>query len=169
MGNNANNRRDLKIYIFSPTTATTDSITFRYATQSTFPPPPEAANFDCEAFFYYKNDLYLFSKNRSQTDRFVKLYRVPARAGDYTLAAQDSIVVKAQVTAADVNPSGTTFALLTYGKILLFAITKSGINFSQPTECIKIGKLQEEALIFLNDTDLLITNEQNRIYKLRRR
>lgn len=169
MGNNANKRQDLKIYIFSPTTATTDSITFRYATQRDFPPSPETANFDCEAFFYYNNDLYLFSKNRSKTDRHVKLYRVPARPGDYTLAALDSIVIKPQVTSADINPSGTTFALLTYGKVLLFKIEDGKIDFSRPSECIKIGKLQEEALIFLNDTDMLITNEQRGIYRLQRR
>ena len=73
------------------------------------------------------------------------------------------------MTAADVNPSGTTFALLTYGKILLFGIEGGRIDFSRPKECIKIGKLQEEALIFLNDNDLLITNEQGRMYRIRRR
>ena len=168
-GNNANQRRDLTIYAFAPEAKAATAIRIRYAGQQAFPPPPDAQNFDSEAFFYYKNHLYLFSKNRSKTDRFVKLYEVPAQAGDYTLAVKDSILVEAQVTAADINPSQTTFALLTYGKILVFGIENGRIDFSHPQECIKIGKLQEEALVFLNDRDLLITNEQGRMYALRRR
>ena len=169
MGNNANKRRDLTIYAFSSEAKTTAAIHFRYADQRAFPPPPDARNFDCEAFFYYKNQLYLFSKNRSKTNQFVKLYEVPVQPGDYTLAVKDSISVKTQVTAADVNPSGTAFALLTYGKILIFGIENDTIDFSHPKECIKIGKLQEEALVFLNDNDLLITNEQRKMYRIRRR
>ncbi len=169
MGNNANQRQDLTIYAFSPEAKTTAAIHIRYADQSAFPPPPDARNFDCEAFFYYKNRLYLFSKNRSKTNQFVKLYEAPTQPGDHTLAVQDSIFVKAQVTAADINPSGTAFALLTYGKILVFGIENGTIDFSHPKECIKIGKMQEEALVFLNDTDLLMTNEQGKIYRIRQR
>lgn len=169
LGNNANQRRDLTIYAFSPEAKTTAAIHVRYADQYTFPPPPDARNFDCEAFFYYKSHLYLFSKNRSKTNQFVKLYESPAQPGNYTLAVKDSVLVKAQVTAADVNPSGTAFALLTYGKILIFGIEEGKIDFSHPRECIKIGKLQEEALVFLNDDDLLMTNEQGKMYHIRRR
>lgn len=169
MGNNANKRRDLTIYAFSPETKTTAAIHIRYADQIDFPPLPDARNFDCEAFFYYKDHLYLFSKNRSKTNQFVKLYESPAQPGDYTLTVKDSVFVKTQVTAADVNPSGTAFALLTYGKILIFGVEKGAIDFSRPKECIKIGKLQEEALVFLNDDDLLLTNEQGKMYQLRRR
>ncbi len=169
LGNNANQRRDLTIYVLPPAAKTTAAIRIQYADQLAFPPPPDARNFDCEAFFYYKNHLYLFSKNRSKTNQFVKLYVSPAQPGEYTLSVKDSVLIKAQVTAADVNPSGTAFALLTYGKILIFGIESGIIDFSQPKECIKIGKLQEEALIFLNDNDLLITNEQGKMYRIRRR
>lgn len=169
MGNNANKRRDLTIYAFSPEAKTTAAIHIRYADQLAFPPSPDARNFDCEAFFYYKNHLYLFSKNRSESNQFVKLYEAPAQPGDYTLSVKDSVLVKTQVTAADVNPSGTAFALLTYGKILVFGIENGTIDFSHPKECIKIGKLQEEALVFLNDSDLLMTNEQGKMYRIRRR
>ncbi len=169
MGNNANRRQDLAIYLVSAQSASPDSITFRYADQRAFPPAADSLNFDCEAFFYFNDTLYLFSKNRSKTDRFVKMYELPARPGDYTISARDSIYINAQVTAADVNPSGTTFALLTYGKILLFGIENGTIDFAHPQECIKIGKKQEEALVFVNDTDLVMTNEQGSIYSIKRR
>ena len=169
MGNNSNKRQDLTIYALSPETNTTQAIKFRYADQKAFPPSEESRNFDCEAFFYYNNTLYLFSKNRSKTDRLVKLYSLPAQPGDYALAPLDSIFIKTQVTSADVNPSGTTFALLTYGKILFFGIENGKIDFSQPKECVKIGKLQEEALVFVNDTDLVMTNEQGTLFSIKRR
>ncbi len=169
MGNNANRRQDLAIYLVSPLNNTTDSITFRYADQRAFPPVADSLNFDCEAFFYYNKSLYLFSKNRSKTDHFVKMYELPARPGDYTIPVRDSIYIKNQVTAADVNPSGTLFALLTYGKILLFGIENGKVDFAHPQECIKIGKMQEEALVFVNDTDLVMTNEQGTLYSIKRR
>ena len=169
LGNNANQRQNLAIYLVSPHNDTTDSITFRYADQRAFPPAAELLNFDCEAFFYHARNLYLFSKNRSKTDRFVKMYELPARPGDYTISVRDSIYINSQVTAADVNPSGTVFALLTYGKILLFGIENGKIDFAHPKECIKIGKKQEEALVFVNDTDLIMTNEQGTLYSIKRR
>lgn len=169
MGNNSNKRQDLTIYALPPETNTPQAIKFRYADQLAFPPSEESRNFDCEAFFYYNDTLYLFSKNRSKTDRLVKLYNLPAQPGDYTLAPLDSIFIKTQVTSADVNPSGTTFALLTYGKILFFGIEKGTIDFSHPKECVKIGKLQEEALVFVNDTDLVMTNEQGSLFSIKRR
>ena len=169
MGNNANKRRDLTIYALSPESRTTKAITFRYADQQAFPPADEARNFDCEAFFYYNNTLYLFSKNHSKNSHVVKLYGLPAQPGDYAIAPRDSIDIKSKVTSADVNPSGTTFALLTYGKILFFGIENGTIDFSHPKECVKIGKLQEEALVFVNDTDLVMTNEQGTLYSIKRR
>ncbi len=164
MGNNGNNRQDLTIYPLSPTQKSLPPITFRYADQTALPPPSSAFNFDCEAFFYYKDTLYLFSKNRGKKDLLVKLYGLPARPGDYTIPVKDSIFINSPVTAADVNPSGTTFALLTYGKILLFGIENGKINFDHPKDCIKIGKGQEEALVFVNDTDLILSNEQRGLY-----
>lgn len=169
MGNNGNTRQDLKIYSLSPMQKSLPPITFRYADQTAFPPPPSAFNFDCEAFFFYQDTLYLFSKNRGKKDLPVKLYGLPARPGDYTLLVQDSIFINSPVTAADINPAGTTFALLTYGKILLFGIENGKINFDHPKDCIKVGKGQEEALVFVNDTDLMITTEQRGLYLIKHR
>jgi hypothetical protein len=169
MGNNANDRRDLTVYTLTPSREVLAPIRFSYADQLSFPPPADQNNFDCEAFFYYQEKLYLFSKNRSKKDRYVTMYALPAQPGDYVLTPRDSLYIDAQVTSADVNPSGTTFALLTYGKILLFDILDGQINFAHPTDCIKIGKMQEEAIIFLNNADLLITNEQRNMFLIKRK
>lgn len=167
MGNNDNTRQDLTIYPLSPLQKPLPPITFRYADQGTYPPQDVALSFDSEGFFYYKDTLYLFSKNRSTKNPFVKMYQLPARPGDYTLSASDSVFINSPVTAADINPAGTTFALLTYGKILLFGIENGIINFDHPKDCIKIGKMQEEALIFVNNTDLIMSNEQRQLYLIK--
>lgn len=168
-GNNDNLRQDLTIYKLHPQAQSAVPITFRYADQKAFPPAPNDFHFDCEAFFYHNDSLYLFSKNRSRSDSPVKLYRLPAQPGAYTLPVIDSFPISSPVTAADINPSGTAFALLTYGKILVFDIQNGKIDFDHPRECISIKKLQEEGLIFLNDTDFLISNEQRGLFRIERR
>ncbi|MEZ4903305.1 MAG: hypothetical protein R2822_16865 [Spirosomataceae bacterium] len=160
VGNNANQRKDLVVYKIHPNQATDkETIHFHYADQTAFPPPPNEQNFDCEAIVWHKEKLYLFSKNRSKTNRFVKLYTIPDVAGSYVATPQDSVYSKAMVTGADISPNGKTLALLTYGKILLFDVSE-GINFKKPTYCIKANLGQSEAIVFVNDTDFVVTNEQ---------
>jgi len=165
-GNNGNSRRSLTVYKVPPGYAATEEITFNYADQKDFPPPPDQLNFDCEAFFYNKKNLFLFSKNRSQKNHFVKLYQLSAEKGNYSIAPVDSISIKTQVTSADISPDGKTFALLTYGKILLFGIDNGNINFKKPLGCFKFVKKQAEALIFVNNTDMIVTNEQRQIFRI---
>ena len=160
VGNNANNRRDLVIYKFHPLTPErVESIRIRYADQRAFPPAPDSLNFDCEAVVWHQNKLYLFSKNRSKTDRMVKMYAVPDVAGSYEATSQDSVYSHAMVTGADVSPDGKTLALLTYGKVLLFDIAQ-GMNLEHPTHCLKIARAQTEAIVFVNNTDFVISNER---------
>jgi sugar lactone lactonase YvrE len=169
IGNNSNTRRDLTIYKYDLVTTQTGKITFHYADQTDFPPTAEKKNFDCEAFFYFRDHLYLFSKNRSETNKYVRLYRLPALPGDYSIAPQDSIYISEQVTGADVSPDGKTFTLLSYGKVFLFSIDSDKIDFSRPKACIPFVKKQTEAIIFLNNTDMLVTNEQKEMFTLKLR
>jgi hypothetical protein len=165
-GNNANTRQFLTIYKVSEKKPGTEKLTFSYADQKNFPPLPENQNYDCEAFFYHEGNLYLFSKNRSKTNHFVKLYKLPSEAGNYSAIPQDSILIKTQVTSAAISPDGKTFALLTYGKILLFEVGPLGVNFNKPKGCFRFVRKQSEALIFINNTDMLATNEQGELFKI---
>lgn len=165
-GNNGNTRRSLTVYKVTEGASEAEEITFSYADQKDFPPSKDNLNFDCEAFFYHKNNLYLFSKNRSPTNHMVKIYRLPAEKGNYSVLPMDSIAIKTQVTSADISPDGKTFALLTYGKILLFGIENEIINFKKPTACFRFAKKQAEALLFVNNTDMIVTNEQSEIFRI---
>lgn len=170
VGNNFHQRKDLKLYQFNPANPTLfNAISIKYAAQTSFPAPKNMRYFDCEAVVWHRQKLYLFSKNWTAENKYVKLYNIPAQAGSYTLTPVDSIYSKSMVTAADISPDGQTLALLTYGKILFFDV-KNGINFRQPTYCVKIGKGQAEAILFINNSDLLITNEDRRgLYLVKRK
>ncbi|SEJ13207.1 hypothetical protein SAMN04487995_3381 [Dyadobacter koreensis] len=165
-GNNSNSRRALIVYKVPQVTGETEKITFNYADQKEFPPSKDQLNFDCEAFFHHKDKLYLFSKNRSRQNRYVKLYELPSQKGNYSVAPIDSIEIKTQVTSADISPDGKTFALLTYGKILTFGIDDGIINFKKPLGCFKFARKQAEAMIFVNNTDMIVTNEQQQIFRI---
>jgi hypothetical protein len=164
-GNNFNNRKDLAIYKINPKQPdSTEKITFNYADQTAFPPQKEEMNFDCEAFFWANDSLYLFSKNRGT--KFTKMYTIPSKAGNYVAKSNVNIFLKAYVTSADIRPDGKEFALLSYGKLFLFGIDEGKINFSRPLYCMKAPLKQSEAISYIANNELLITNEQREVFKV---
>lgn len=187
-GNNRNARRDLCIYIFHPSTGALDSIRFRYPDQEAFPPPPAHASFDMEGFFWHRDSLHLFSKNRiPHGNYYTKHYVLPAQAGNYTAILRDSVYLKKRVvTAAALSPDEDTAVLLAYWyKIFLgfIPITKTSIflfedfpgsNFLQGSyrrrrvpQCI-LPK-QYESIDFLNPGRVYIASERVRFLRQRGR
>jgi hypothetical protein len=165
-GNNLNSRKDLTIYKFSEKELDkTEKIQFSFTEQKEFPPVKNKMDFDCEAMFWANDSLYLFSKNRSS--KLTKLYVLPSISGEYHVSAKASIYLKANITAADISPSGHQFALLSYGKIFLFGIENQQIDFSKPQYCVKAPLKQSEAMAYVSDNELLITNEQRDIFKFK--
>jgi hypothetical protein len=161
-GNNDNERRQLFIHkINENSSSIIESIKFHYADQERFPPIKEDKNFDCEAFFVLGDSLFLFSKNRGNSK--VKLYSLPKYSGSYALLPKDQVIIQTMVTGAAISPDEKTFALLTYGKVLLFGIENQQINFKHPKKCYKFVYNQTEAITFLTNNILLISNEQGKI------
>ena len=163
-GNNSQARKDLCIYKYR--NGKTEKINFHYADQGYFPAKQKV--FDCEAFFWYAGKLYLFSKDWSKSHQ-TQLYILSDQAGEYVAFPEQSIFIKSPVTAADVSPNGKEFALLSYGKIFVFEIANNKIDFSKPKSCIKIGRNQAEALAYTNNTDLIISNEQRKIFLVKKK
>ena len=169
-GNNFNNRKNLHIYITNVLNqdTKTEKIHFSYEDQLQFPPHKKDANFDCEAFFYFNDSLYLFSKNRG--NKIEKLYSLPAKKGDYVAQIKHTTKLSGMVTAADISPDKTKFAILTYGYIYIFNIVNQQINFKNPRSCVKFPKgKQAEGLIFINNDDMLVTNENGHIFLVKKR
>ncbi len=165
-GNNENRRKNLRIFrVNEKNLNVVDTIQFTYADQKAFPPPKPDRNFDCEAFFYHNNNLYLFSKNRGESET-VKVYKVPAEPGKYIVKVVDSLQINNKITAADISPDGKTIALLGYGNIYVFDVKNNDHFFESDKYCIPFEKTgQAEALVFINNTDFVFSNEGGKIFE----
>ncbi|MEL6717504.1 MAG: hypothetical protein AAFP82_02185 [Bacteroidota bacterium] len=183
-GNNANKRRDLKIYIYNLRTQILDSITYVYPDQTQFPPAVEYRNFDMEGFFWHQNRLHLFSKNKLRKGNYyTKHYTLPAMPGQQDLQLRDSILLKKRVvTAAAISPDGQAVALLAYdfgfalgfipnSKVSIFLLqTYGGDNYfsgtlSEQKLCFFSPIHQYEALDFIDNQHALIASEKAKFYK----
>lgn len=147
-----------------------DTINFYYSDQKAFPPGKKFRNYDCEAFFWQHGNLFLFSKNRGS--KYVKMYMLPDKPGNYIAQLKDSIRINTMITAADISPDGKWVALLGYGKIYLFEVytdfPKPYLNINDDIQkhyCIKIPKGgQSEALVFINNNDFVFCNEKGKLF-----
>jgi len=178
-GNNSNMRRDLAIYqIREPhplavvATRYFKKFQFEWPDQLTF--PSEKQNFDCEALFWADGKLYALSKNRS--DLFTKLYCFD-NLNEQELNVPrliDSFEIGGQVTAADTTPDGRKLAVLTYDNVWVFELPNGTSPSSAEWFHGKVKYLktipeniqQSEAISFLDEHTLFITNEQRGIFRL---
>lgn len=169
-GNNQNKRRNLRIYRLSgPELRQVDTIQFSYPDQHVFPPRKSRRNFDCEAFYYYQDSLYLFTKNRG-TSGMVKQYVLPAKPGRYTARLADSLHLPTWVTAADISPDGRRVALLGTGRAYLFERLPERRLFDGLKTAVDLPKTgQTEALVFINAQDFIISNEKGKLFLAHRK
>ncbi|MGG5506009.1 MULTISPECIES: hypothetical protein [unclassified Myroides] len=171
-GNNKNTRRNLQILKInkdqlSATEAEVDyAITFDYPEQSEFPPKSTKLFYDAEAFFYYDDYFYLFTKNRSKAfDGTSLVYKIPNKAGhhqaEYVQTFRGCNVYKhCAITGAAISPDQKTFVLLSHTKLWIID------NFNP--NAILDGKIEEhklhhdtqkEAVTFGDDSTLYIADE----------
>ncbi|MFL1896674.1 hypothetical protein ACJRPK_13285 [Aquimarina sp. 2-A2] len=171
-GNNRNDRKDLAIYKVSHVfdqqsgNATAIKTTFSFEDQKKFPPKKDKRNFDVEAFFYFNQNFYLFTKNRAKKfDGITKLYKVPATEGAYEAKLIGTYETcnddnDCFVTGAAINPENDTVVLLTYDKLFFFK-NFEGDNFLEgDVEKIQLEhRSQKEGVCFKNKTTLFIIDE----------
>ncbi len=173
-GNNNNNRQDLKIYrIPNPDQLTTDTvspavISFSFEDQKAFPPPASEANFDCEAFFWHDDSLFLFTKNRSNPfNGYCRMYRMPADTGTHVATLVDSFFTGLGlkefywISAADISADGKRMVLLGYDKLWLFHCYEGNDFLGGGVREMPLGRFtQKEAIAFLGEKELFITDEE---------
>ncbi len=185
-GNNLNRRTDLRIYLYQPGTQRIDSILFAYPDQRSFAPPLAQWNFDVEGFFWFRDSLHLFTKNRLVAGNYyTKHYVLPAKPGQYAAILRDSILLpKRVVTAAAVRPDGKQIALLSYFYRMTFLglLPKTrtsiwtftdfpGTNFFKGTMTkTKVHKpplipTQYESLDYVSEQRVLIASERTIMFK----
>jgi len=136
IGNNDNNRKDLRIYVFpipvncqGTTQIKPTVIHFRYEDQSQFPPPDKQKNFDAEAVAWHKDSLYIFTKNRTVPfNGICSWYVIPAKPGNYIARKIGQIELpgndlEARVTGADIKKDGSQLVLLTNQKAYVYDVS----------------------------------------------
>lgn len=174
-GNNDNERKDLVIYKISASdlsgteAAIVQKTTFFYPDQKAFPPKKSQRIFDCEAFFEWNGNFYLFSKNRSSNfDGTTVLYKIPNKPGNFPAQKISEFKTcgnynKCAITAADISPDGKKVALLTSDKVFVFDNFSSDDFLSGDAHEIKLGHFsQKEGLCFSTDSDLFIVDEKEK-------
>jgi hypothetical protein len=173
IGNNANSRKDLKIYkIPNPENIAGDNveaeiISFSYSNQNQFPPDNAYKNFDAEALISFDSSLYIFSKNYTNPfTGYTYLYKIPAKPGQHLATLLDSfktgIGYKEQwwVTAADMSPDAKKLVLLSSDKLFVFTDFTSDNFFKGKMKTIDLGSFtQKEAIAFYTNTEFYITDE----------
>lgn len=173
-GNNDNDRKDLAIYKvdaaqLNNTSASVSKVSFYFPEQKAFPPKKSQLIYDVESFFIWKNNFYLFTKNRSSKfDGQTTLYLVPNKSGNHAAQKIANFTTcgsfnKCAVTSADISPDGKKVALLTSGYVWIFTGFSGHNIFSGQSKQIDLHHVsQKEGLCFSGNNQLLISDEKKK-------
>jgi hypothetical protein len=120
-GNNAGNRKDLKIYKIDKNSLlnrspVADSIGFSYSDQVNFTPGLNNTDFDCEAFVVSEDSIYLFTKQ--WISNRTSVYSLPKIPGNHIAKLNSSFDVNGLVTGAFYMESKRIIVLSGYSKNL---------------------------------------------------
>ncbi|WP_299529634.1 hypothetical protein [Ulvibacterium sp.] len=172
-GNNSNDRKDLVIYkLPNPEIEPGDKIDalpirFSYPEQKRFPPKKARLYYDAEAFFHHGNFLYIITKNRARPfSGKALLYRIPDYPGQHKALFMGSFRTcddwkTCQITSVDISPDERTIVLLSYGKLWKVTHFRDDKFLQGTSKEIDLGaRSQLEAVCFMNDSTLLISDEK---------
>lgn len=172
-GNNNNDRTNLRVYkipspaSFSGNAISAQLIEFHYPDQSMFPPAPAKRNFDAEAFVWFDDSLFIFTKNRTAPfNGYCKMYKIPATPGVHTAEVCDSIFLcgdsqsNCWVTAAALSPDNSHLALLNDSKVWWFSCFNGSAFFRGAMATANLNNnTQKEGITFKNNQAVYITDE----------
>jgi len=117
-GNNEGNRTDLVVLkvlksdLLTKTEVAAEKIFFSYPQQTNFEERINSHNFDCEAFFYLRGVLHLFTKNWE--DNQTNHYTLGTSPGTTTANFEGSFDSEGLITGADINSSTGDIVLIGY-------------------------------------------------------
>jgi len=171
-GNNYSDRKNLVIlkvkydYLESFADVPIERISFRYPKQNKFPPKKKQLYYDSEAFFFFNDSLYVFTKSRvkgnfGRTD----LYKIPAKQGQHVATYIDSFTscdkLECWITAADISDDGKKVVLLTHRSAWIFTDFKGDAFFKGNAQEHLFGhESQKESVCFKTNDLLLIADEK---------
>jgi hypothetical protein len=125
--------------------------------------------YDVEGFFEFKNNFYLFTKNRSKNfDGTASIYKIPNAAGTQKATLIGTFKTCSNynhcvITSAAISPDMKKVVVLCHDKLVLFQGFK-GDNFHKGTQTeIDLDHFsQKEAVVFKDNKTLLIADEKTK-------
>ena len=174
-GNNDNLRKDLCIYKMDKKSLDKENaipaykVSFAYPEQKDFPPKKTNLFYDVEGFFEYKNNFYLFTKNRSKGfDGTAFVYKIPNSPGFHQAVLMGEFKTcdnynHCAITSAAISPDESKVVILSHDKVFLFENFK-GDNFlkSTRTDLALNHFSQKEAICFKDNNTLFIADEKTK-------
>jgi sugar lactone lactonase YvrE len=177
IGNNGNGRRDLCVYRLSVPDSSSvlqaEQISFYYPEQGNFPPGPCCRHYDAEAMFYWKDSLYILTKNRTKPQTgWTYLYRLPAIPGAWAAERIDSFRTGQRhwifsVTGASIRRDGRYWAMVSANRLWIFE-PQGGRFFGGRCWKYRLPWSQKEAIDFGADGMLYLGSERSRLGRARR-
>lgn len=170
-GNNLNKRKNLRILkidkkYLKKNKAEAIEIKFKYENQHRFPPKKKGLYFDAEAFFYFKDYIYIFTKSRVH-NKYGKtfLYKFPAIKGKHIAKLigefENCNDLTCWITSADISEDGKKVVLLSQKNVLVFSNFNQDNFFSGKVRKIALKNYsQKEGVCFKDNNTLLITDEK---------
>ncbi|MCF6347301.1 MAG: hypothetical protein L3J20_03265 [Flavobacteriaceae bacterium] len=170
-GNNHNVRKNLAILkinhkdLLNEKNVDIERIQFYYPSQHKFPPKKKHLYFDTEAFFFYNDSIYLFTRSRVKDDYGkTSLYKIPAITGNHTAQFISEFTfcneLKCSITSAAISFDKKKVILLSHDTVILFTDFKNDNFFSGKVTLLPLNhKSQKEGVCFKNNNTLYITDE----------
>lgn len=175
-GNNKNDRKDLAIYVISDFVnqgkkAKAEKIEFTYEDQTDFDPDKDEMVYGCEAFIYFKDNLYLFTKNRSKHDfGYFDIYKIPATPGKHTarkIGSQktcDDEKTNCWITSATMNPARDVLFLNSNTSLWKFSEFEGDNFFDGKSKHYSLGDeyTQKESVTYKDETHVYLSDEETK-------
>ena len=173
-GNNSEKRKKLTILkiknidLINKKKVEAQKITFKYPKLVTL---KKQVSFDAEAFVYYQNAFYIFTKSRNKKKRGQTfLFKVPNEVGKHTAEFIEEFsfcnAIDCRITAADISSDGTKIVLLNHKAIFELSGFKKDRFFSGIIKEIPLNhSSQKEGICFQKGNALFITDEYSRYTK----
>ena len=172
IGNNNNDRRQLKIYKVSLNNlrakkkVMAEIITFSYYDQQAFPPADSSLNYDAEGLAFHQDSLLIFTKCRANPfNGYSFCYKIPATPGTYKAHRSFQLYIgnkgftKDAVTSASI--CSNYLYLLTYNRFLIYQLVQG--KWAYKTQHYTKPYTQKEAITTKDNRTIYVTDEVQKI------
>jgi hypothetical protein len=172
IGNNLNNRKDLRIYrvriseLIDYESVKADEMLISYSDQKAFPPVKHEQNFDSECLISAYGDLWIFSKNNSEPfDGNSKVYRFQfSKDTSLNIPVFSKIYLGNKGFYFDTPTAGDfengLFYLSTYNRWMMFEL--KGTEFVLLRKK-KFAEFNQKEALTINGSSIWVANEYNKL------